>query len=175
MNNEDKEKENEPVLLKDRDWSLIDGELCLVSDFLPMAGSVVKDGKAVSPEISLPYASVALECKNHQGKIKGFITHKIDFANLWVAFKERGVNKEKEEVLVYWSAKHYKYKWYQAISNFSLTVLGSTPFPKLIVMVCPKGVYEKTLGDLRLLPQDQALVCVYALDALQQWIPDVIK
>lgn len=165
-------------MLKDRDWSLIDGELCLISDFSPMMGSVVKDGEVISPDRNLPYASVTLECKKHQGKIKGFITHKIDFANLWAALKERGIDGGQKEVLAYWSAKHYKYGWYQAISNFFLAMLGSTPFPKLIVMVCPQGKYntqESWADRLSLSPKDEIMVYVHGLLSIKWWKPDVIE
>ena len=178
MSNEDKKQEDEPVLLKDRDWSLIDGELCLVSDFSPMMDSAVKDGKVISPEKGLPYAAITLECKKYPGKIKGFITHYIDFANLWAAFKERGIDEANEEVLVYWSAKRYKHKWYQAISNFFLALQGSTPFPKLIVMVCPKGRYDNQKSwewGFHLSPKHEVMVNVYGALAIKWWKPEVIE
>jgi len=175
---ETNQEQSEVTLLKDRAWGLVDGELCLISDFSPMMESAVKDGEVISPERNLPYASVTLECKKRKGKIKGFITHKIDFANLWAAFRERGINEGKEEVLIYWSAKHYKYKWYQAISNFFLSVSGSTPFPKLVVMVCPKGKYgtqESWTDRLGLSPKDEIMVYVYGLLSIKWWKPEVIE
>lgn len=177
MNNQEKQ-ENQPTLLKDRDWSQIDGELCLVSEFSPMMGSIVKDGEAVSPDKNFSYASITLECKKHKSKIKGFITHKMDFTNLWDVFKERGVDENKEEVLIYWTAKHYKFKFLQLFSNFLLTLIGSTPFPKLVVMVCPKGQYstqESWTDRLGLSPKDEIMVCVYGLLSIKWWKPEVME
>ena len=167
-------EQSEPILRKDKEWSLIDGELCQVTDFLPLMESAVKDGIVISPVAIAPYASITLKCAKTTKKIKGFITHKIDFANLWAAFKERGINEEKEEVLIYWSIKHYKYKLYQALSDFMLTLIGGTPMPKIIVMICPKGTY-KSCECFRLLPKKQVLVFVYGLMSLKWWMPDVIK
>lgn len=77
---------SELTLLRDSDWGVIDGELCRVIDFVPM--SLIKDGKVLALNKTTPYASVRLECKKFPGqKITGFITHKLDFVNLWKAFK----------------------------------------------------------------------------------------
>jgi hypothetical protein len=82
-------KNSEILLRKDKEWSLIDGELCLVDDFAPLVGSFVKNGVVISSQSSLPYASVNLSCKKIPENITGFITHKIDFSNLWAAFLDR--------------------------------------------------------------------------------------
>ena len=71
-----------------------------------------------------------MECKKLGNNITGYITHKVDFKNLWAAFKTRG-GKEDEEVLVFWTKKHYK--------KF---VFSSIFMPKLWVMICPKGAYD---------------------------------
>jgi len=165
----------ELILRKDKEWSLLDGELCLVSEFTPLMGSVVKDGVVSSPETTVPYASLNLECTKTPAKITGFITHKIDFANLWSVFKERQINKEKEEALIYWTAKHYKYKILQLISDYCLTILGAAPFPKVIVMVCPKGTYKSCTGGFPLIGGKEIRVFIYGLMSRDHWIPDVIK
>ena len=121
------------VLLKDSQWSIIDGELCRVVDFVPMAS--VKGGKISADKVT-PYASVVLECNKFPTKIKGFITHKIDFLHLWVAFKERGIEQD-EEVLIFWSKKHYK-KVFKIFSAF---------LPKLWVMICPRNAFELWTND----------------------------
>ena len=115
-------------LLKDSQWSVIDGELCRVVGFVPIAS--VKEGKILDIG-KTPYASVVLECKKLPTKIKGFITHKIDFMHLWSVFKGRGI-KQDEEVLIFWSKKNYK-KAYRTFSAF---------LPRLWVMICHKGAFE---------------------------------
>ncbi len=116
-------------LLKDSQWSVIDGEFCRVIDFIPMAS--IKEGKILAIDKTAPYASVVLECKKLPTKTKGSITHKVDFMNLWSAFKERGV-KQDEEVLIFWTKKHFK-RVYKIFSAF---------LPRLWVMVCPRGAFE---------------------------------
>jgi len=144
----------EVILLKDRDWSVIDGEICRVLEFTPLA-AVVKDGQVKASGLTLPYASVVIECPRIQGRATGYITHKIDFAMLWAAFNERTQVKaaraevqynqhgdpafvskydaaSNEEVWLVWTRKHYRLKF----------GLINKPFPRLIVMVSPKGAYE---------------------------------
>jgi len=113
------------------------------TDFLPLAGSIVKNGVVMSPNVNTPYASIALKNKRTVKKITGFITHKIDFTNLWEVFKERGINEEKEEVLIYWSTKHYGNVIVRIISFLMLVFLGATPLPKMFVMIFHKGIYDK--------------------------------
>ncbi len=100
-------------LRKDSECSVIDGEPCRVIDFTPLAS--VENGRVVAPNITDPYASVTWECKKMPSATKGFVTHKMDFANLWAAFKERGIS-DNEEVIIIWTAKHYKYKFLKFLS-----------------------------------------------------------
>jgi len=169
----------EIILRKDREWSLIDSELCLVTDFLPLMGSTVKDGIAISSVTNVPYASINIECKKIKEKITGFICHKMDFAHLWAAFRERGVNEEKEEVLIYWSTKHYKYKILKILSASMLIILGATHLPKIVVMVCPKGTYESRANGFKWPPKQEARLFVYILvfgiKSPSWWVPDVMK
>lgn len=119
------------TLLKDEEWNLIDGEFCRVIDFCPIRSSV-KNGKVIAMDTTTPYASLQLECKKISGEITGFITHKVDFINLWKAFRERRVG-EDEEVLIIWSTKHYKSKIFKIFSRI---------MPKLWVMIWQKGAFE---------------------------------
>jgi len=167
--------ESEIILRKDREWSLVDSRLCLITDFLPFMGSIVKDGKAISPVTTAPYASITVEYKGTHNKITGFITHKMDFINLWSAFRERVIDEKKEEVLIYWTTKHYKYKVLKIFSAFILAILGASPLPKIIVMICPKGTYKKLSDDFPLLSKEEILVFVYGLASLKWWIPDVMR
>lgn len=146
--------------LKDIQWSVIDGELCRVIDFIPMAE--VKSGKILAVK-STPYASIVLECKKLPTKTKGFITHKLDFMNLWSAFKERGV-KQDEEVLIFWSKKHYK-KVYKIFSAF---------LPRLCVMICPKEAFElQTNLDYR--PELNGEARWKATAPIVDWKPEVME
>ena len=119
-------------LLTDKEWSVIDGECCRVVQFEPF--SHIIEGKIYGPK-AIPYASITLECKKVQDTITGFITHKIDFTHLWMVFEERTV-KEDEEVIIYWTVKHYKFPL-KFISKYC-----SALFPKLWVLVCRKGHFE---------------------------------
>ena len=156
----------EITLLKDEDWSLIDGELCRVIDFVPM-GSSVKNGKVIAMNMTAPYASIHIECKKIPGKITGFITHKIDFINLWNAFKERGV-KENEEVLIIWSIKHYKNKIFKVFSRV---------MPKLWVMIWRKGAFEMlvNLNQKTESLTDEDIWKTLGTGPLAQWKPDVME
>jgi hypothetical protein len=118
------------VMLRDSEWSTIDGEPSKVIDFVPMAS--VQNGKVITLSVATPYASITLECKKIPNKIKGFVTNKVDFANLWLAFKERGIS-DNEEVVIFWTTKNYKYKFLKFFSAF---------LPKIWVMICPKGAFE---------------------------------
>ncbi len=163
------------TLRKDREWSVIDGELCLVTDFLPLMGSTIKNGIVVSLDTTVPYASVTIKCKKNSEKITGYITHKIDFAHLWNAFKERGINNEKEEVLIYWSTKHYNNIIARMLSAFMLKILGGTPLPKVFVMIFPKGTYEKSTIDSELPEKVNACVFIYGSMPIVCWVPDIMK
>jgi len=162
-------------LRKDRDWGFIDGELCLISDFIPLAGSVVINETVTSPNTSLPYASISIECKKSSEKIIGYVTHKIDFFHLWKIFKDRGIDNNKEAILMYWTAKHYKHKILQKFSNLLLTILGGTPFPKMVIMVCPKGIFKGCSGESPLFPDKEIMVSVYGLMPVKWYLPELMK
>ena len=183
-------KKSEIILRKDSEWRLIENEFCLVKDFRPLMGSIVKDGMAISPVTSVPYASVELKCKKIQGEITGFICHKIDFINLWSVFKESGLNEEKVEVCIYWSTKHYNNIIAKILSCFLLVLLGVTPFPKIFVMAYEKGTYEKAVsranedascgrfgvgGDCKLPIGENAEVFIYGSMPLKIWTPAIMK
>lgn len=128
------------TLRKDGEWKAIDSKLCRVIDFEPSRASI-ENGKIIAADRATPYASLVLECEDGCS-YKGLITQKIDFANLWNAFRERGIS-ENEEVIIAWSNKRYKYKWLRLFSVF---------LPKLWVMICPKGAF-KLMTDPRYRPE----------------------
>ena len=77
----------EKILLRNDEWVAIDGRLCLVTAFTPMA--TVENGSVVAMSASTPYASVHLNYEQSADDLTGFISHKTDFAMLWAAFKQR--------------------------------------------------------------------------------------
>lgn len=159
---------------KDKEWKAVEGQLCLVEDFQPMAGSKVVNDEVSSPQKNVPYASLTLVIKRNSDKITGFVTHKLDFQHLWEAFQNRQIDHEKEEVLIYWTTKHYKYSVARIISSIMLTIFGGTNLPKMIVMVCPKGTF-KSVEEFSLKDGHKVLIFVHGLMSIQWWVPDVIE
>lgn len=151
----------ETVLRKDSEWSVIDAEPCRVVSFTPLAS--IENGKIIVPNKTEPYASILLECKKLSKPIKGFITHKIDFQHLWMAFKERKVN-QNEEVIIFWSKKHLK----------SYAKFFSPFMPKLWVMVCQKGAFE-LLTDPSNRPELTGEARYLAEKPIEEWKPRVMK
>ena len=147
---------------KDSEWSVIDDEPCRVIDFTPLAS--VENGKVVAPTITDPYASVTLECKKMPSATKGFVTHKIDFANLWAAFKERGIS-DNEEVIIIWTTKQYKYKFPKFLSLV---------YPKMWVMICPKGALE-IMVDSNWKPELTGEARWNAMKPIVEWKPEIMK
>jgi len=156
------EEQSGITLLKDSQWSVIDGELCRVIDFTPLG--LVKNGKVLALDKTTPYASITLECKKLPNKITGFICHKTDFMHLWIAFKERGI-KQDEEVIIIWTKRNYKYKLYKIFSGF---------FPRLWVMICPKGAFELMVNP-NYKPELQGEARWNATKPVVDWKPDVMK
>jgi len=154
-------KEPSVSLLKDSEWSKIDGEACRVIDFSPMA--TIKDGEVLDIDKRLPYASVILECKRYPGNATGFITHKEDFAHLWAAFIERKVNAD-EEVIIFWTKKHYR----KGVKLFSAFM------PKLWVLICPKGAYNFMVDD-NYRPEISGEARAHAQSAILDWKPEVME
>jgi len=81
-------QQKEIILLEDSQWSIIDGEFCHVINFYPLVGYVEK-GMVKAVDSRTPYGSITIECKKFRKRITGFITHKLDFLNLWNVFKKK--------------------------------------------------------------------------------------
>jgi hypothetical protein len=154
---------SEIVLLKDKEWSVIDGEACRVIDFSPLGAIINADGEVQSIDKTTPYASITLECEKLGKDIRGYITHKIDFKHLWTAFRERMV-KEDEEVIIIWTRKHYK-AGVKYVSAF---------MPKLWVMVCAKGAFDLMTND-DYKPELTGLERWEAQKPIIQWKPEVMQ
>lgn len=151
------------TLLKDSEWSAIDGQPCRVSEFQPLPGNEVKDSHVVSADSSKLRASIILECKSLSDKAMGFITHKEDFLHLWSAFEVRCIASE-EEVIIFRTRNQYNYTLYRLFAPF---------MPKLWVMICPKGAYE--LFDKDYKPDLQGEARWNALAPIVDWKPNVMK
>jgi hypothetical protein len=148
------------VLRNDKEWSVIDGEVCRVTAFTPMAR--VEGGRVITLSKSAPYASIDVECPQLPEEATGFITHRIDFLHLWTAFNERGVGDD-EEVLVFWTRKHLK----------SYARLMAKFMPRLWVMVCRKHAYELMTDD-DFNPELTGLARFEAQRVLIEWKPEVM-
>jgi hypothetical protein len=151
---------SEIVLLRDKEWSVIEGAVCRVKAFTPMA--TVEDGRVTAIGESLPYASIEIECGALPEDATGYIAHKLDFLHLWAAFNERGVG-EDEEVLVFWMKKNLK-RSARLVSKF---------MPGLWVMVCPKDAYELMTDD-DFKPELTGLARWEAMSTVAEWKPDVM-
>lgn len=150
------------ILTKDSEWDMIDGELCKIIDFVPHTS--IKDGKISKLNKTIPYASIAIECEKIPNKITGFITHKTDFIHLWTAFKERTI-KQNEEVIIFWSKKHYKLKLLRFFPGF---------WPKLWVMICQKDAF-KLMSDPNYKPELQGEARYNAEKSIIEWKPEIMK
>jgi len=157
-----KNNPSEVTFINDREWSMIDGELCRVIDFIPLG--FIKDGKISTFGLSAPYASVTIECKKYQNKIKGFITHKMDFLHLWAAFKERTI-KENEEAIICWTKRNYKLKLLRFFPGF---------WPKLWVMICQKGAFE-LMTDPNYKPELKGEARFLAEKPIIDWKPEIME
>jgi len=124
-----KEKTEESTILRNKDWDLIKDECLRVIEFTPIGK--VENGKVIALDPTTPYASIRIERIKYPQKINVFITHKLDFLNLWRIFNERGV-EENEEVLAVSPSKYAK-KFFK---------LFSPAMPKLVLMICPKEAFE---------------------------------
>jgi hypothetical protein len=122
------------VLLRDKDWEHLDGQLCKVSYFDPMA-SVRPEGKVISSSKAIGYAAIQIdEIDLHKlpEPLIGNIVHSADFKHLWHIFEVRGVQHD-EVVAVTWTNENYKSKVYKLVSAF---------LPKLIVYVLTEESYR---------------------------------
>lgn len=171
----------EKTLLRDGEWASIDGRLCLITDFVPLAK--VENDQVVAISSTTPYCSVHLKCEDSTDDITGFISHKTDFAMLWAAFNRRtevpgtrievrspefnsvGLGQD-EEVWLVWTRKSYR-----AVAGIFGRFL-----PRLVVMVSPKGAFELSLdrtGKIR--PELQGKARAMATLPLVTWTPEVMK
>jgi len=118
---------------KDVPYKVIEGQLCKVIGFTPFA--VILDGEVKAATKVMPYALLSLESpvlpKGKEYILR--IAHRIDFSHLWEAFKVRGIDNKKEEVLIAYVSS-YRNIWLK---------LFSSVHPKLHVYIFPIGHLEQ--------------------------------
>lgn len=149
------------VLLKDRNWRVLDGDACRIVEFTPMAG--ISNGEVHALNRAIPYAAVTFECANISGLVKGFIFHRLDFLNLTEAMEEKS-HREDTEVLMFWSKAHLR----------GYAKLFSKFMPKFHIMLCPKGAFELMTNNehkLKLTGEARFL----AMRPIIEWTPEVMK
>lgn len=121
------------VLTKDSDWAALDGLLCEVTKFTPLAK--LENGRVVAVDRSMPYAFVDIKCREGGVTLppdtSGAICHKDDFSRLWTAFVERGLG-ENEKLFIVWSKRNLR----------SATKLLSSFMPRLAVLIFKDDGYE---------------------------------
>jgi len=153
----------ETGLLRDRDWEPLDGEICRVIKFTPLAGRI--EGTEVkSFTRGLPYASIELESPALAEPTTGFITHKLDFEHLWEVFNVRGVGDD-EEVIVIWNKSNLKR---------AAKLLPRSTMPGLVVWICPRNAYE-VMNDETFRPELDGLARHKAARPIVEWKPDVLE
>ena len=149
----------ETLLRKDSDWDAVEGQICKVVEFTPLAE--VEDGQVKSAGRAMPYASVELECDARAHRIVGFITHKLDFKHLWAASNERTIADDEELIII------------RNRCGLKGPAKFFSPFmPKLVVWVCKKGAYELITTDVR--PDLQGEARFKAERPIVEWKPKVM-
>jgi hypothetical protein len=147
-------------LLRDEDWRPLDGQICRVIAFTPLAGRV-EGGEVKSSSWSLPYAAIRIESTALDQPTTGYITNKLDFRHLWEAFNVRGVS-EDEEVLVIWNKSNLRRGTRWLARNM----------PGLVVWVCRESAYE-LINDPTFRPELSGLERHRAYSAVTEYKPDV--
>lgn len=149
------------VLLKDRNWHVLNGDACRIVDFTPMAG--MRNGEVHAFNKATPYAAVTFECAKIPGRVKGFIYHRLDFLNLTEAMEEMS-RREDTEVLMFWSKAH--------LSGYAR--LFSKFMPRFYIMLCPKGAFE-IITDNAHKPELSGQARFFAKRPILKWTPEVMK
>jgi len=149
----------ERIFRKDSEWNELDGDACRIIEFIPNAR--IENGNIVISNKTEPYASVIFECTMLSQHSRGFICHKIDFMNLWAAFKEK---REEEEVIIGYNKKNLK-KFAKIFSSF---------MPKFRIMVCPRDTFE-FMKDRNYKPELSGEARFLACKPRLEWIPGVMQ
>ncbi|NCN83546.1 MAG: hypothetical protein GW808_07295 [Sphingomonadales bacterium] len=148
-------------LITESDWAAIDGEICQITKFTPLAKII--GGKIIDKSLSKPYALVTLQCPRLPRDTVGGITHKLDFMHLWAVCVE-GQLTTAEEVHIAWTKSSLKMP----------AKLFSRFMPGLAVMICKAGAYE-LITDPQCQPDLTGEARFKAQMPITQIIPDVLK
>lgn len=178
------DKNNNISISSNKDWGGIDDALCLLEKRFNVWHCVsVKNNKVIKDPLYSDgdvYSSLGIKCEKISNGAKNYISaliyNEIDFINLWHAFKDCGINwddisqEKTQEILIYSTNNHYKNK----LSKYTKINIGGIyllPKPRLIVMVCKLGTYEKYKNLI--LPKDKkARILINEIDPLFIWVPD---
>lgn len=115
------QQNEKPVFGRDIPWKDVKEKICRVINFTALAK--VEDGKVIALNRATPYAFLTVECEGLPGEATIWVTHRIDFLHLWLAFVR--CNEAKgEQVLV-------------------IPLLRNVFLPMLRVWLCPKGAFNK--------------------------------
>ncbi|MBS0478002.1 MAG: hypothetical protein JSR79_01725 [Proteobacteria bacterium] len=117
------------TLGNDRDWASVDGDICRVVKFSPLA--TISADRIEGQGWNKPYAFVTIESRRFASGAIGVIAHKLDFRHLWMAFYDYGLT-DAEEVNIAWTKSTLRGPW-KFLSGFA---------PGLAVMICKAGAYE---------------------------------
>lgn len=148
-------------LITESDWAAIDGQICRVVRFTPLAKVV--GGKVVERRRLMPYALVTLECPRLPPDTVGGITHKLDFLHLWAVCVD-GDLTSAEEVNIAWTKSSLR----------GPAKLLSRFMPGLAVMICKAGAYE-LITDPHCQPELTGEARFKAEMPIVQLIPSVLK
>lgn len=149
------------IFTRDRDWDLIDGQICRVTHFKQIAK--MENGRVVSTNMRLPYAQIEFECSKIGKKSIGTICHKLDFQHLYFALYEHRLDSGQEVNISYIRSRLKGV--YKLFSPF---------MPKFAVMICHAGAYE-LLNDSSLRPELKGEARFAAEGPLIQLIPEILQ
>jgi hypothetical protein len=121
---------NKPILGKDIPWKQIESVAFRVTRFLPIG--TIENGKIKIDSLTSPYATLSFESSKLSQESEILVVNRIDFSNLWKAYKERGIDP-KEEVLVF-CVPVFRHK---------LLKIFYAPMARLQIYIYPKGHFEE--------------------------------
>lgn len=151
------------MLIKDRDWAFLDGLMCEVTKFTPLAK--ISSGQIAAVNRSMPYAFIDINCRENGINLApdtcGAISHKLDFKHLWAAFNDRGV-AQNEKVFVVWSKRNLR----------PATRIFSSFMPRLAVLIFKDDGYE-LLSNNNYRPELNGWERMEASLPIAKWEPDV--
>jgi hypothetical protein len=166
-----------PVIGKDISWEQLATSnmsgLLLATEFARFA--TVRAGEVKSPSVSLPYGTLSVRCLEMKSEFSLYVTHKLDFLNLWDAYELCGskalqslmstkVRRLRTLVQENWGQTPdvYSRLWDTQgaeviVGKFTdesrglrksivAKILGGM-MPQLFVMVCPRGYAERAVSE----------------------------